>query len=102
MAALSPALDRGRHRVGAASGPAAALAPDRLTLGRAVGVCTPGPPAPVARATAAGAHAVARAGVTVARADTRAATRAGARANEIGRASCRERVEEPGGEGTGQ
>src|SRR5690242_8538003 len=79
MAALSPALDRGRYRVGAASGPAAALAPDRLTLGRAVGVCTPGPPAPVARATAAGARAVARAGVTVARAGTRAATRANVR-----------------------
>ena len=74
VAALSPALDRGRYRVGAASGPAAALAPDRLTFGRTVGVCTPGPPAPAARATAAGAHAVARAGVTVARADTRAPT----------------------------
>ena len=81
MAALSPALDRGRYRVGAASGSATALAPDRLTLGRAVGVCTPGPPAPVARATAAGAHAVARAGITVARAAARAPTRAGARAN---------------------
>src|SRR5690242_21776973 len=88
MAALSPALDRGRHRVGAASGPAVALAPDRLTFGRTVGVCTPGSPAPAARATAAGARAVARAGVTVARAgvtvaraNRRALTRAGTRAN---------------------
>ena len=76
MAALSPALDRSRYRVGAAPGPAVALAPDRLALSRTVGACTPGPAAPAARPTAAAAHAVAGAGVTVARTDTRADTRA--------------------------
>jgi hypothetical protein len=79
LAALSPALDRRRYRVGAAPGPAAALAPDRLALGRTAGACTPGPAAPGTRPTATGAHAVAGAGVTVARADARPGTRANVR-----------------------
>src|SRR5207247_4743425 len=52
VAALSPALDRGRRRVGAAPGAATALASDRLALRRTVRSRTPGLPAAPPRAAA--------------------------------------------------